>query len=73
MSFTVKPTRKNVQWIKKNIEKDARKVENAALDRWTAEGGFVADETKVKLKKKVLVYRKHRSVSPQHLHRRWFR
>ena len=49
-----------MQWIKRNTEKDAQKGENAALDRWTTEGGSVADETNARVKKRALVYREHK-------------
>ncbi len=70
MAFTIKPNRENMQWIKKNIEKDALKVKDAALDRWTTEGGFVADDTKAKMKKRVFLYRTHKQKPLQRRNRR---
>jgi len=45
MVFSIKPTRKKIQWIKENSVENARKLEKDALDRWTTEGGFVPNET----------------------------
>jgi len=41
MVFSIKPTRKKIQWIKENSVENARKLEKDALDRWMTEGGFV--------------------------------
>jgi hypothetical protein len=60
MAFTIRPNRLNMQWIKRNTEKAARKGEKAALDRWTTEGGYVVDETNAKMKQRVFVYRRHK-------------
>jgi len=35
-----------MRWIIGNTRKAARKGDNAALERWTGEGGSVANETK---------------------------
>ena len=70
MAFTIKPNRGNMQRIKKNIEKDALNARDAALDRWTTEGGFIADETKTQMKKRVFVYRIHKQKPLQRRNRR---
>ena len=74
MIFTVKPTGRNMHWIKKNSEKDIQNSENAALDRWATEDGYIADETKkIRLRKNVFIDRKRRLVHPRHPYRNMFR
>jgi hypothetical protein len=60
MTFTLKPNRENRYWIKKNREKNALDAKTTALNRWTTEGGLVADEKKADTRKRPLVYRKHK-------------
>lgn len=73
MVFTVKPTRRNMRWIQKNIDDMARKEENVALDRWITEGGFVADETTTKLERQGFVCRTRRLMHSRYPYRNLFR
>jgi hypothetical protein len=69
MTFTLKLNRTNMERIKKNIVKNDQKVEKAALEEWTAEGGAVNTE-KAEVKKLKFVYRKYERPPLQRHHRR---
>ena len=58
MTLTIRPNRQSMRWIIGNTpkQKETRKGDNAALERWTAEGGSTAIETKAKPRKKPAVF-----------------
>jgi hypothetical protein len=70
MTFTLKLNRTNIQHIRKNIEKNAQKVERAALDEGASEGGSLGDETKVEIKKIMSIYHKYEHTPLRRHHKR---
>jgi hypothetical protein len=60
MAFTIRPTRGNIEWLKRNSQRAARNGDMAALEQWTTEGGSAADETRAKRKRRLVVYRRRK-------------
>ena len=60
MTFTIKPTKENMQWIQQAAQKEAQKIETISLDHWTVDGGSIADERTAITRSRALVYRKRK-------------